>query len=345
MKALILAGGKGLELLPMTTHLPKPVVMVGNIPFVFYQLDILKKAGIKEAILSLSYQPRKIMDLLGDGSNLGMVIRYTTESVPLGTAGAVKNAAHLIDQTLVVLNGDILTAIDLKKVIEKHYQKKALLTMVYGKSPQPERFGMILHDRQRKVISFIEKPRDHELLDDHVNVGAYIFEREILDSIPPQQYYTMERELFPSMIARGASIYAYKTNEYWLDIGDPGSYLQANYDVISGRIQLPGFYGLFQRKAIRQSPSARLDDKSLIDESCLLKAGVSIENSVVGQNCRLEERVHIKDSVILAGTRVKKGADIRNSVIGKSCVIGEYVSIQRGSYLGDKSYIADYSRL
>ncbi len=344
MKALILAGGKGLELLPLTFNLPKPMVSVGNIPFVFYQLDILKKAGIQEVILSLSYQPRKIKELLGDGSNYGIVIRYTNEPVPLGTAGAVKNAAHLVDKTLVVINGDILTSIDLKRVIDRHIQKKVPATLVLGDSPHPERYGMIMHDRHRMVTGFVEKPRDHDMIDHHVNVGIYVFEKEILDFIPAGTFYTMERDLFPGLISSGVGIYACKTAEYWHHVDDARSYLKANSDVLAGRIALPRFYGLYEKQAPKIPPTSRIDDRSFIDDSCLIKPGVDIENSVIGKNCRIEERVQIRNSVILPGTRLKRGARLTNCVVGKNCVLGESVCITNGAVLGDKSFIPDYSK-
>lgn len=345
MRAIILAGGKGSQLLPFTSNLPKPVLDVGNIPLVCYQLAILKNAGIKEVVLCLAYQPRKIKDFLGDGAAFGMLIRYTIEPFPMGTAGAFRNASAFLDQTVLVLNGDILTSIDLSKVIEKHQQKRSMVTMVYGSSPQPQRFGLILHNRQNYVTGFIEKPQEWQLLEDHANVGVYIFEKEILDYIPPDIYYTMERELFPDLVAKGINIYAYKSQDYWIDIGDPRSFLQANFDVMAGKVDLPDFFGLFKKESHRYSSSIQIDDRSLVDPSCLIKPGVMIENSVIGCKCRIEEKSFIKDSVIMPGTTIQKNAHIRYSVLGKNCVIGTNVQIKNGVFLGDKTSISDYSHI
>ncbi len=345
MRAMILAGSKGSEIQPLTANLPKPIVPLGNIPFIFYQLDVLKKAGLKDIVLLLSYQPRKIQEILGDGSNFGLVIHYVTEPEPLGTAGALKNAAAFFDQTVLVLNGDILSAVDLQRVLEKHRQKKVPLTLVEGSSPKPERCGQILTNRQGFVTAFIEKPRGDELQEGHANVGIYVMEKEVLDHVPEHTHYTLERELIPRIVAAGLPIFAEHTNDYWCHIGDPCSYLQANFDVLAGRIPMPKFYGLFTRKPVQLPADSRVDEKSFIHESCIIKEGVVIENSVIGEKCRIEERVSIKDSVILSGTRLKSGAQLQSCVVGKNCLLGESVAIRKGAMLGDKSHIADFSRM
>lgn len=345
MKALILAGGKGSELLPMTANTPKPIVPVGNIPFIFYQLDRLKKAGIKEVILSLSYQPRHIQELLGDGSNFGLVIHYTVEAVPQGTAGALRTAAPLITGPTLVMNGDILTGVDLSRVIEHHRERRALVTLVEGRSTRPERLGVILKNRTGRVTGFIEKPRDHELQDDWVNMGVYVMEREILDAIPAGTYYTLERELFPGLIGQGAKIIAQKTDEYWCHIDNPCCYLQANFDVLSGRVPLPKFFGLFEPRPFSLPASSRMDAKSFVHESCVIKENVVIENAVIGEKCRIEEGVQIRDSVIMSGSRLKSGAYLRYSMVGRNCVLGEAVTIGKGAFLGDKTTVADFSRI
>lgn len=343
MKALILAGGKGTELLPLTFHVPKPLVSVGNIPFLFYQLEALKQAGIHEVIFSLSYLPRKIQDLLGDGSNFGMVIRYSIEPVPLGTAGAIHNALNMLDQTTLVLNGDVLSSIDLKAVLDHHINRGSAVTLVTGLSSQPQRYGFVQHDSRQVVTGFVEKPRDQGPVADHVNVGFYVFERSILERIPPNIYYTLERELFPRLIAEGVPVHVYRSHEYWHDIGDSADYLQANFDVLNGRVPLPRFYGLFEKQSVTLPPGAHVDERSFIDSSAILKAGVEVENSIIGKNCRLEEMVRVKDSVILPGTRIKRGAVLHYCVLGLHCVVGESVAL-RGAVFGDKTTISDCSK-
>lgn len=343
MKALILAGSKGVELLPLTANVPKPVVHVGNIPFIFYQLDSLKRAGVKEVVLSLSYLPRRIKDILGDGANYGMVIRYAVETVPLGTAGALRNAADMLEQKVIVMNGDILTSLDLGKVIREHQHKHAQVTLVTGRAANPSHFGVVNLDARGTVTDFTEKPRDRMLPRDQVNVGIYVFNASVLSRIPADTHYTLERDLFPRLIETGVPIHAFCTNDYWTDIGDPAGYLQANLDVIAGKVALPKFFGLYEKQPVTAPANSRIDDKSLIDPSCMIKPGVDIENSVIGPNCRIEDGVMIRDSVLLQGTRVKAGASLRYCIVGKHCVVGEGVSVTRGAVFGDKSTVTDYS--
>jgi len=345
MKALILAGGKGEGLLPLTCNHPKLMVPIGNIPFVFYQLDAIKRAGIKEVIICLTYQPRRLRELLGDGANFGLVVHYTNEPEPLGTAGAIKNAESMIDETCLVLNGDILPAINMRKVLEKHFQKKSLATIVTSPVEDPEEYGIIRQNRQHMVTRFTEKPGDAVEQRGRVNVGLYVFNREILDFIPSGRHFSIEQDLFPQLITHRHRLYAYNTREYWLHLEDPGRYLQANFDVMAERIRIPRFYGLYQ-KANRDYPDGcRVDQKSFVDPSCLIKSGVMIENSVIGANCRIEQDAHIRDSVLLPGTRLKRNSLLRYSIAGKNCVIGQYARITRGTILGDKTVIADHSKL
>ncbi len=343
MKAVILAGSKGEELLPLTDNTPKPVVHVANIPFIFYQLDRLKQAGIKEVILSLRYLPRRIQDILGDGANYGMVIRYAVEDVPLGTAGALRNATDLIDDTVLVLNGDILTTIDLKQVVARHRSCGSPITIVCGQSSKPFHFGYVNYDEKFHVTDFTEKPQGKNCMHGQSNVGIYVFNTEALEQIPLDTPCTLERDIFPHCIDNGMPIQAYCTDEYWLDIGALSSYLQANLDVITGLIPLPTFYGLFEHRAFPAPEGAEIDDKSFVDSSCIIKAGASLSECILGANCRIEEGARLHGCVLLQGARVKKGAELRYCVLGKSCVIGESVKGLKGAVFGDKSTISDFS--
>ncbi len=208
IKALILAGGKGARLRPLALQIPKPVVPLANIPFLFFQIDRIKRAGITELILSLSYQPRKIMDIFGDGTRYGMVIRYTHEELPRGTAGAFKAAENLIDDTTVVLNGDVLTDTDLKDVIRHHQEKQAEATIVTARVLNPAGYGLVEADAQGRVLRFTEKPAEDEITGDTINAGIYVLERSILDLIPAEGSQSFERDIFPAMVQRGLKVYA-----------------------------------------------------------------------------------------------------------------------------------------
>ncbi|MBX3278889.1 MAG: NDP-sugar synthase [Acidobacteria bacterium] len=339
MQALILAGGKGTKLRPLTIHTPKPVVPVVNRPFLLYQVDLLKRAGIKDIILSLSYQPGKIEEILADGQDFGVRIRYAHEPLPLGTAGAYRNASEFIDRTAVVLNGDILTSLDLNSAISFHQEKNSAATIVATPVENPAGFGLVETDADGRVIKFREKPRPEEITVNTVNAGLYILEPEILQYIPEDESCSFETNLFPKLLEIGAPFYSYIWDGYWIDIGEPPRYMRANLDLLAGL--LPG-YAPERMPTGGGEDSPRIDALSVVDPSCVLKPNVEIINSVLGPNCIIEDRVRIEDSVLWAGTRVGTGATVLRSFVGRSGLIGRNVEID-GAVLGDKSSLTDHS--
>jgi len=343
IKALILAGGKGARLRPLVLHTPKPIVPLANIPFLFFQIDHIKRAGITEIILSLSYQPRKITDIFGDGISYGVTMRYTHEDLPRGTAGAFKAAENLIDDTTIVLNGDVVTDTNLLEVLSYHKSKGAEATIVTARVMNPVGYGLIEAHPDGRVARFIEKPAEDEVTGDTVNAGIYILERSILDRIPAEGPQSFERDLFPAMVQEGVRVYAYLTHGYWQDIGNPQKYLEATYGVISGRMKLPSF----PKKACPPNSWRKhevcIDSFTILDGKCVIKPGVAIENSVVGEGCRIEQGVLIKDSVIWNGTRILPNARIERAIVGRQCHIGEGARLRPGTVLGDKSIVSDFS--
>jgi len=345
IKAFILAGGKGAHLRPLALHIPKPIVPLANIPFLFFQIEQIKKAGITEIILGLSYQPRKITDIFGDGINYGVTMRYTYEDFPRGTAGALKAAENLIDDMTLVLNGDVLTDTDLREVIQFHQGQKADATIVTKRVMNPSGYGLVEAGPDGRVVRFVEKPPEDEVTGDTINAGIYVLERSVLDCVSREGPQSFEREVFPSMLAAGARIYSYTTRSYWQDIGSPQKYLEATFGIISGRMKLPS-YPLKSCPPNRwEKRQVQIDAFSILDGGCIIKPGVVIENSVLGEDCRIEEGVLIKDSVIWSGTRIRQNARIEQSIIGRQCHIGEGVRLRAGSVLGDKTSVTDYSVL
>jgi NDP-sugar pyrophosphorylase family protein len=341
MESLILAGGKGTRLRPLTIHTPKPVVPIANRPFLLYQVDLLKRAGISDITLSLSYQPGKIEEILADGSEYGVHIHYAVEATPLGTAGAYKNAEDHLTQTTVVFNGDVLTDLDLSAVIAFHRERKAAATIVLTPVDNPSAYGLVETESDGRVRRFLEKPKADEITCNTINAGVYILEPEVLSFIPPREQFSFEYQLFPALLAARRPFFAYTWNGYWLDIGAPSRYLQAHYDLLSKRL------GLFPLKRTVPSTNGhedapRIDALSLVDPSCVLKPGVEIVNSVLGPNCTIDERVRIENSVLWAGTRIGQGSVIRGSVVCKSGLVGRSAVVD-GAVLGDKSSLTDYT--
>ena len=342
MQAIVLAGGKGSRLRPLTTHTPKPVVPIANKPFLLYQIELLKRADIRDIILSLSYQPQKIEDKIGDGADYDARISYVVETTPLGTAGAYRNADSLIRETAVVLNGDILTDIDLNSVIAFHRSNKALATIVLAPVANPEEYGLVKLADNARVVRFQEKPKPEEVTSNTINAGMYVLEPRVLDFIPEAEAFTFEYGLFPRLVELGEPVFGYMWPGYWRDIGWPDSYLQANLDVLAGKVNLLGKPR--QTRGEKFDPEAAIDAISVVDSSCTIKAGAQIINSVISRNCFVEDRARIENSVVRGGSRIGTAADVRDAVIGKGCHIGRAVSVS-GAVLGDKSVLTDYSQV
>src|SRR5205085_2729841 len=236
MQALILAGGKGTRLRPMTVYTPKPVVPICNRPFLLYQIDTLRRAGITDITLSLSYQPFKIEQQLGDGSDFGVKLTYTVEPLPMGTAGAYKFAEDLIREPTVVFNGDIVTDLDLKSVIRQHNSRKAAATIVLAPVENPSAYGLVETEEDGRVRRFLEKPNPDEISCNTINAGTYILDPKVLDFMPAGETYSFEYDLFPDLLKRGEKFYAHVPDDaYLIDIGAPARYLQVHQDILVGR--------------------------------------------------------------------------------------------------------------
>lgn len=342
MQAVILAGGKGTRLRPLTIHTPKPIVPVVNRPFLLYQIDLLQPPAIKNVILCLSYQPRKIEELLSDGSNFGMRISYLVEASPLGTAGAFKNAKEYIEGTTVVFNGDILADVDLRQVIDHHRSSEAAATIVVTPLENPTGYGIVEAAADGRVMRFVEKPQREEVESNLINAGIYVLEPSVLKHIPDGRSFSFEYDFFPALLDTDEAFYAYRHDGYWLDIGTPEGYRQGNLDVVNGRLR--SYAPERPAPGEKFDPAVRIDERSHVDPSCVIKAQAQIVNSIIGPNCFIEEKAQIENSVIWSATRVSAEAEVRQCVIGKSCHIGRS-AVLVGAVLGDKSVVTDYSQL
>ena len=342
MRALILAGGKGTRLRPLTVYTPKPIVPVLNRPFLTYQLDLLRKAGITDVTLSLSYQPNKIEDVLGDGSEFGVRLQFVTEPSALGTAGAVRFAIEAASEPVLVLNGDILTDLDLSRMVQAHTDRRDQITIALARVEDPTKYGLVAMNSDATIKSFIEKPKDgtFEGSTNTINAGIYILESSALDLIPKGAHSSFEYDVFPKALEQGLAFSGYVLEDnYWQDIGTPQSYLSAHLDILSGKA---GFALGDRTDSGETSPTAFIEN-SIVGDGCVIKPNAKIINSVLGAGVHVEEKVVIEDSVIWAHTRVSSFAKMRESVVGKGCHIGKDAELRAGSVLGDKAMIPDYS--
>lgn len=342
MRALILAGGKGTRLRPLTVYTPKPIVPVANRPFLTYQLEAIRRAGIRDVTLSLSYQPNKIEDVLGDGSELGVDLRFVTEPMAMGTAGAVGYALDSLKDPVLVLNGDILTCMDISRMIEFHKRQKCSITIALAKVEDPSNYGLVALKTGLEVESFLEKPKENAPSTvNTINAGIYILEPEALALIPKGSSSSFEYDIFPAALEKGLGFFGYVLeDDYWQDIGTPSSYLAANLAVVSGSA---GFDPVEFSNDIETSPTAFIDSSSVLGEGCIVKPNARITNSVLGPGVHIEEKAVIEDSVVWAHTRISAFAKIRGSVIGKGCHVGKDARLREGSVLGDKALVPDYS--
>jgi NDP-sugar pyrophosphorylase family protein len=343
MQALILAGGKGTRLRPLTVYTPKPVVPICNRPFLLYQIDTLRDAGVTDITLSLSYQPNKIEQQLGDGSDFGVKISYTVEPQPMGTAGAYKYAEGLIREPTVVFNGDIVTDLDLKAVIREHNERKAAATIVLAPVENPAAYGLVETEADGRVRRFLEKPKADEISCNTINAGTYVLDPKILDIIPAGEPSSFEYGVFPALLERGESFYAHvPAGAYWIDIGTPSRYLQVHYDMLAGRVR---GISLNKRRGVADiATHAEIDDLSIIAEDCTVKPGAQVINSVLGEGVHVEEKARVENSVIWPHTRVGAGAQVLSAIVGRGCHIGRSASVGAGTVLGDKTNLTDYTQ-
>lgn len=343
MQALILAGGKGTRLRPLTVYTPKPIVPICNRPFLLYQIDTLRRAGIKDITLSLSYQPHKIEQLLGDGRDYGVNLKYTVEPQPMGTAGAYKYAEDLIREPTVVFNGDILTDLDLKAVIREHNARKATATIVLTPVENPTAYGLVETESDGRVRRFLEKPKADEITVNTINAGTYILEPKVLDFIPAGENHSFEYGLFPSLLERKENFFAHiPQRTYWIDIGTPQRYLQAHLDLLAGRV---GRIHLKERRGnFDSATAAEIDELSIIGDACVIKPGAQVINSVIGEGCYIEEKARVENSILWAHTRVGAGAQVIQAITGRGSHVGRSAQVTSGAVLGDKTSLTDYSQ-
>jgi NDP-sugar pyrophosphorylase family protein len=351
MKAIMLAGGKGTRLRPLTIHTPKPIVPIFERPFLHYQLDLLKQVPeIDEVVLSLNYQPRRIEEIFGDGGESGLSIKYVVEPVPLGTGGAVRYAGDALRESVVVFNGDVMTQVDLGAVIRLHRERKAKATIVLTPVDNPAAYGLVETDADGNVRSFLEKPKADEITCNTINAGIYVLEPDTFERIPKDVPWSIERSFFPSLVERSETFVAYVYRGYWIDIGTPEKYQQVHRDIMDGRYRAAPFVDAPHRAWV--SPLAKIEEGAIlegpcfVDDGAVVKAGARIgAYSVVGRQCHIEEHAVVERSIVWANTRISQEAIVRRSILGRHCHIGRSATVEDGVVLGDKSVVTDYSRL
>jgi NDP-sugar pyrophosphorylase family protein len=351
MKALILLGGLGTRLRPLTCDIPKPLIPLLNRPALVYQLELIKRSRIKEVIFCTGYLSDSFRDYFSGGKNFGIKIRHMYEKTPLGTGGAIKNVQKLIDEPTVIFNGDILTDIDLDAMIDFHQRKKAFVTISLVRVKDPTVYGLVEMDKTDRVERFLEKPSWDEVTCNTINAGTYIFEPEVLDYIPEGVNHSVERGLFPLLLEKNKRVYGFVSKDYWLDIGTVDKYLQAHHDILRGELKhtlyaKPGGRKIFAGRGVKINPLASVSGRVVLGDDTKVEEFAALSGLVsVGRNCVIRKGAQVVDSVILDNTVIGEGVRMERAVIGQNCRIDSNVSLVRGSVLGHGSHITRYSSL
>ncbi len=334
MQAVVLVGGEGTRLRPLTLQTPKPMVPVMNVPFLERTLYRLKAAGISDVILPAGYLPEAISSHFGDGSRLGLTIRYVIEATPLGTAGALKNVEHLITGSFFVLNGDVLTSLDLGKMRDLHEQKRGMGVLHLIRVEDPSAFGCVVHNAEGRISAFVEKPKREEAPTNEVNAGTYLLDRAVLDLIPAGRMVSIERETFPLIVAGPKPLYAYTTADYWVDLGNPHAYLEAHRNIFDGNMPL-GIGAGIEGPGGSDSRAETCTPPVFIGNDVRIAAGARVgPYAVLGDGCSIGAEAVVRDSILWNDVTVAAGATIDGSIVASGARIGAHAVVRPGSVIG-----------
>ncbi|MBE0428620.1 MAG: NDP-sugar synthase [Thermoleophilia bacterium] len=346
MKAVILVGGQGTRLRPLTLGTPKPMVPLANRPFVSYVLEHLRNHGFTDIVFSMGYLPEGIKSYFGDGSAMGVDLTYVVEDFPLGTAGAVKNVEkHISDGDFLVLNGDILTDLDLTALLAFHKQKKATGTIALTPVEDPTAYGLVSIGADDEVLAFLEKPSWDQISTNLINAGTYVLKREVLDMIPPGVEHSFERGVFPKLVGKG--LYGFRSDSYWMDIGTPEKYLQAHYDILEKNVNTSisdcldrDFVCL--ENSVDLELGAKLVPPLIIGAGSVIKAGSRVGRmAIIGPGCTVSAGSIVEESIIQEGSVIGENAIVRKSIIARNVQLGKDSLVQGGAIVGEGARIGE----
>jgi NDP-sugar pyrophosphorylase family protein len=349
-RAVILAGGVGKRLRPLTEHRPKPLIPVAGRPCIDYVMRSLVKGGFDQHIITTGYLSDTLIKRIGDGGSYGSSILYSFEAEPAGTAGAVKKVSHFLDSTFVVASGDVLADIDIGALYDYHKKKKAMATMALTMVDDPTDFGIVGLDGQSRITRFLEKPKKEEVFSNLINAGIYVLEPEVLDYIPANQMFDFSKQVFPALLKDGKALFGKAIEGVWRDIGKPHDLLQASMDIVEregtkmalDKVKTRGNIMMGQNCAIEKG--VKIVGPAYIGDDVYISAGSVIENSCVYNNVFIDRDVMIENSIILEGSKVGWRTQLADSVISRNCQIEEDVSLV-GSIVGDNMIVKKHSKL
>lgn len=337
MQALILVGGEGTRLRPLTSTVPKPVVPLVDRPFIAYMLEWLKRHGVDDVIMSCGFLATSVRNVLGDGSAYGLRLRFVEEPEPLGTGGALKYAEQFLEDRFLMLNGDTLTDIDLTAQIRQHEETGATGTLALVPVSDPSSYGLVrLHD-DRTVKGFLEKPSPDQIDTNLISAGAYVLERSVLDLIPAGQNVSIEREVWPRLVANG--LHGFVADAYWMDIGTPQRYLQGTFDILEGNVASAvqeRMGSTFLAVSEQARTEGRVVPPAVIERGVTVAAGAHVGSLVVlADGVQVGANSSIERSVVLQGTEIGADCRLRECIIGAGVRIGDGCEISGGAVVGE----------
>lgn len=343
--AVVLVGGKGTRLRPLTLSAPKPMLPTAGLPFLTHLLSRIAAAGIEHVILGTSYKPAVFEAEFGDGSALGLQIEYVTEEHPLGTGGGIANVAgKLRNDTAMVFNGDVLSGADLAQLLDFHRSNRADVTLQLVRVGDPRAFGCVPTDEEDRVVAFLEKTEDPPT--DQINAGCYVFERNVIDRIPQGREVSVEREVFPALLADGdCKIYGYVDASYWRDMGTPEDFVRGSADLVRGIAPSPALRGHRGEQLVHDgaavSPGALLIGGTVVGRGAEIGPGTRLDGAVIFDGVRVEAGCVIERSIIGFGARIGPRALIRDGVIGDGADIGARCELLSGARVWPGVFLPD----
>ncbi|WP_330330772.1 NDP-sugar synthase [Streptomyces sp. NBC_00536] len=338
-EAILLVGGQGTRLRPVTVNTPKPMVPAAGVPFLAHQIARAADAGVTHIVMATCYLAEVFEPYFGDGSDFGVHLEYVVEDEPLGTGGAIRNAAELLtggaDEPVLVFNGDILTGLDIRGLVDSHRAADADVSLHLVRVEDPRAFGLVPTDDEGRVLAFTEKPQTpEEIVTDQINAGCYVFRRSVIDSIPAGRPVSVERETFPGLLAAGAKLHGKTEDTYWLDLGKPESFVQASADLVRGVVDSPAVPG--PRGEVLVLPGAQVADGAKVSGGTVVGAGARIESgavvlgSIVLDGATIGPDTHVTASLIGAGAAVGARTVLDGAVIGDGALVGADNELRAG---------------
>ncbi|MFM7068557.1 MAG: sugar phosphate nucleotidyltransferase, partial [Actinomycetes bacterium] len=347
VKAVIMAGGEGTRLRPLTSNSPKPMLPLVNRPMMEHIVELLGRHGISDIVVTVAFMPNAIRNYFGDGSEFGVRMVYASEETPLGTAGSVRNAMAELDDTFLVISGDVLTDVDLTAVVDFHQARHALATIGLVRVENPLEYGIVIAHDDGSIERFLEKPTWGQVFSDTINSGIYVLEPEIFDWIEPDAQVDFSGDVFPALLEAGKPLFGAVAEGYWEDVGTLDSYLRAHKDILDGRVRvtIPGFEvadGVFVGEGAEIHPDAQVTGPAVVGDNCIIDAGARLrEYSVLGTAVRMRPDGEMQRSVVHDNAFLGEAVKLRGTVVGRAADLRRNVRCEEGAVLGDEVFVGE----